>query len=1551
MFKDLKIMKTNIITINTIMKTYMKYFCAVLLVIGTSAHAWGAFTALTLPHSWEATDGQAAYTPELGCTKSGLGSDYATSGAYLRFDNTGDYMTIQLASAPGTLSYNIQGNSFSSGTFKVQESADGDSYTDVAVYTSLTGSVTPHEDNLSPHTRYIKFIFTNKSTGNVGLGTISITTAPTYDVEWHVGESITKSETDVASSTPPSVLDGALGGDCSGLEFVGWTGTEIGSTPSTAPSDLFTGEVTLNSDADYYAVFAEQLTPASVTPVFADNLNISGTGSVSSREHWSSFSNCNAGQGSLRLSTSNNSGVATTEALSSLTSAATTISFKIQAWDDDESGIVTLSASSGTLSTTQFTAPYETYTVWTEVSTTITGGSSSTTLTFTGTGGFRIKIKDLSIDCNTPATYDEESYITVCATCEDRTVTFAASTPSVAISTNTYQQVASLSAGAGDVTYTLNQTSGTGWTINTTDGTVSFNGHVGEGTITATVEEDAVNGYCEASGSYTLTVTPVVPTVGGFTEEHTDNTMTLNGSEVTNKGGDVAITAYGYIYSSVANTVGTLILGGANVTTAQVAAADIALNTSFAEKTINSLSSNTTYYVRAYATNAAGTGYSDIQTVKTVTYSDYQFSCAELSLTPHLVTASTPIFITSAANKKVRSQDYITISGNGLTPNTALTFPGLDSKFEVLTSTGGTISTDVNGAIDVNAYIFYTPAADAETDGLDQIAGLTVSVSGAKPKQASLVQSIIGRHLPTAGYVIAGKKDNKWYALPSNMASTGTPAPSEIAVDNINNPSIAYTAATNIYGLEGPVASNISGGNGQYVRLTMSIESSEGSGKPAPLFGTSGSEDASNSPKVGRSGTAIATNPLSEGWWWSLTQTNTSITNPQDAKYTIKCANNNHTLSIKNSPFVWGLYASGVEELRLIEASNIVPTEAYFVEWAQHGGVVEVDAEGIDATSVIAHLGEATSSAITLVQTKAGDAKNKNSKYNYTVNFGVGIDFADPESNGAMLTLEWKNGETVKAMSNIIVPKIVASNITINKTNYPLKSDWNTEVHILPGKTITVDADYSPNPDVTIKELNIYPGATVVASTGTLIATNLVMRNGWSRAGVKTYDVARLFVTPSTATLKATNVYADWYIDYDQYYPVAVPWNATVENFTYRYCSVSPTVGPEANIRLRYYDGNSRAINVQQGVGESVNWKAYGEGGNLPVPATLTPSSGYVMTAKRPSGKAFSIIRMPLTLPSGTWADGSWTTSGEAGNVSTTHKDQIAVTAHNTGSTPGYAQGWNLIANPYMAPYQGTITYTEGAELVNYVNIPDVDFKEYNQLPTATTKLAPASAFLIQAPKTGTITFGTAKRVAAAPSFRKEEPESIPEQQAYIVLNNETSEDMMGILVSDKYTAEYELNADLEKLLSGGTSLRTYMRYGDMNMAYVAINEVLAKEWIPVDVRLPQAGEYTFSLHEASIAGELEGVYLIDYTNGDQVTNLIEDSYIFAAEAGTISGRFAINAIVGEHKTPTGIDAVQAGADMNSDKPFKFVYRDKVYILHQGVIYDSTGKKVREINK
>lgn len=924
-------------------------------------------------------------------------------------------------------------------------------------------------------------------------------------------------------------------------------------------------------------------------------------------------------------------------------------------------------------------------------------------------------------------------------------------------------------------------------------------------------------------------------------------------------------------------------------------------------------------------------------------YTDYKFSCADWTLTGP---SGDIVFITSAASKTVRSQEAFHVSGSGLPHNTALTFTTfpVNTKFELKKADGTIPQTNEFGVVDADVYAFYTPDAGDTSDGLDELTSLTVSVTG-EPRTATIdTKRVIGRHLP-ADFVIAVKRNNKWLALPATMNDLTNPSPVEIAVDNIDNPSAAYTAASNIYNLYGQNSG--SGGklytNGETVKLGMKNNSNK------PLFGS-----ATGSSTVKGDGTATVTNNIGSQYWWTLSQTATSITNPQDAQYSITCSNNTAPFVLKENAGnpQWGFFTTGsVGAIRLIPATDIPFTEAYFVEWGQHGGVIEVNAQGIDATSVTAHLG--INSATTTLSPTLTSGKSRASKYNYTVNFGNGIDFAAAASNGAMLRLEWKNGATTKAVSNIVVPKIVASDATMSSLMSG-DTQWETEVHVLPRVTLTANAgDFSSN-DVLINHLEIYPGATVVvtkgaAGSGTLKVKTLVLRNGWTRAGAKAYDVARLYITPSTASLDKNAVsdvwYSDWYIDYDQYYPVAVPWDVTLSGITYRYCSVEPSVGPSENIRLKYYDGESRATNVQEGVGSGANWKTYGDAGCTDVPTKLEPSKGYAMTAKRPTGKAFSIIRMPLTIP-----NASWTTAGEQGEVGGTHKDQVSVTAWGVKdkSETAYAEGWNLIANPYMSLHEGAITYTGSGTPVRYVNIPDVDFKEYDQLATATAELKPASAFLIQAPETGTITFGTANRKPSAPSYRTEEkPESIPEQQAYIVLSNEQSEDMMGILVSEKYTSEYETNADLEKLLSDGNTLRTYMHYGDMNMAYVAINEMLAKEWIPVSVRIPADGEYTFSLHEASIAGELEGVYLIDYQNGDKVTNLIEQSYTFSSTAGTINGRFAINAKAGERQTPTGIDAINAGGDINSDKPFKFIYHDKVYIWLNGVIYDTTGKRVK----
>lgn len=113
-----------------------------------------------------------------GLTQEGLGSDYGNTAptTHLKFDGTGDWMILKLDEHPSIgpeLAFDIKGNSFSGGTFTVQISADGETYEDLATYTEL-GAVQTEVFYLTEDIRYIKWIYTEKVNGNVGLGNIAV---------------------------------------------------------------------------------------------------------------------------------------------------------------------------------------------------------------------------------------------------------------------------------------------------------------------------------------------------------------------------------------------------------------------------------------------------------------------------------------------------------------------------------------------------------------------------------------------------------------------------------------------------------------------------------------------------------------------------------------------------------------------------------------------------------------------------------------------------------------------------------------------------------------------------------------------------------------------------------------------------------------------------------------------------------------------------------------------------------------------------------------------------------------------------------------------------------------------------------------------------------------------------------------------------------------------------------------------------------------------------------------------------------------------------------
>ena len=144
----------------------------------------------TLPFEFDSEYSFIANTS--GLTESGVGN-YSSSYPHLKFDGTGDWLILHFNEAPGMLSFTIKGNNFDGGTFSVQTSEDGATYSDLGTYnyfgTSGNDSYDEEFTNLGQNVRYIKWIYTEKVSGNVALGNIKLFKPITKEIiggQWYL---------------------------------------------------------------------------------------------------------------------------------------------------------------------------------------------------------------------------------------------------------------------------------------------------------------------------------------------------------------------------------------------------------------------------------------------------------------------------------------------------------------------------------------------------------------------------------------------------------------------------------------------------------------------------------------------------------------------------------------------------------------------------------------------------------------------------------------------------------------------------------------------------------------------------------------------------------------------------------------------------------------------------------------------------------------------------------------------------------------------------------------------------------------------------------------------------------------------------------------------------------------------------------------------------------------------------------------------------------------------------------------------------------------------
>lgn len=145
-----------------------------LTTIGTALLSILSIAQTSLPTTWNF----ATTSLPTGWTSSGTGfAYYAASGnpaPAAKFAADGDLLTIFFSSSPGNLTYDLTGNSFSGGTFVVEESVNGIAYTALHTFTTPPSSYTLFTDVPNSASRYIRFNYVNKVTGNVGVDNVSI---------------------------------------------------------------------------------------------------------------------------------------------------------------------------------------------------------------------------------------------------------------------------------------------------------------------------------------------------------------------------------------------------------------------------------------------------------------------------------------------------------------------------------------------------------------------------------------------------------------------------------------------------------------------------------------------------------------------------------------------------------------------------------------------------------------------------------------------------------------------------------------------------------------------------------------------------------------------------------------------------------------------------------------------------------------------------------------------------------------------------------------------------------------------------------------------------------------------------------------------------------------------------------------------------------------------------------------------------------------------------------------------------------------------------------
>ena len=479
----------------------------------------------------------------------------------------------------------------------------------------------------------------------------------------------------------------------------------------------------------------------------------------------------------------------------------------------------------------------------------------------------------------------------------------------------------------------------------------------------------------------------------------------------------------------------------------------------------------------------------------------------------------------------------------------------------------------------------------------------------------------------------------------------------------------------------------------------------------------------------------------------------------------------------------------------------------------------------------------------------------------------------------------------------------VASGSVISKRKYSIPFintiDGTTEtsvVYVNSGK-LTIDGSK------TLAAVYVAPGAELEI-TGSLTVGKLFLRT----------DNAQSAILTNTGTLTATNVYYTRITrsnaTYDQF---GLPLDCALSSVTMsnagKLGSSEMPYGSAWN--LKSYNEASRAEYGKQDDGS--NWTL------LAADATIKGGTGYQMMS---TSKYFREYYFPVDL-------------SQLGN-------SVPVSYTEGAAGPDH-RGWNIICSPLTSVY--TVISADPATGIK-LNWLEPAGDAYVQEPAST--IPPARPFAFQTTESCTelvfnndhsLVYHAPRRVAAADNTETE-------WLHLDIKDTNNRGDQTSLYVHpSRFDEVYEAGVDVAKLSFSASHALLYSTHAYGEMAFAGVADELLEQGVALTVYSPKAQELTISMRENEWLHRMTFVWLIDKATGAQI-DLLESDYSFSAEAGTTAGRFILMGAFFAPQITTDNGTVQGDEDI---KAKKFIYKDKMYIQINGLIYDATGKLVKLI--